>query len=754
MFKKFIFLFLLPLCTFSQNDINLSGKIKSGNNNFLEEVFLELQTPKGSKFAVSTPNGDYKFNAIDCSLNDSLVLKVNYLGYTPFLKTIFINQENIVFDVDLESSAPEALKEVVIMANKSTHYADKSSYKINQKDFIRNAKATEVLNKIPNIFYSEINGVTVDGTLKGKIFIDGIEALANEIKNIRASEVDKVEIINNPSAIYGTDFSGGIINIITKKTNKEFFKGSIEITGAVKNNQSGVAPILAYKKGIFSIKTEGGFSQTDQISEDEIKRNDVNGNYTQNFISNTRINQFYINSIFDFKFSEKSKLTVKEDYGGYRFKGNINGTSNLNNDINTFTNSNQTTNRDFIVASVYKYNLSETKTFYLKNLFEVWDEFYKSDYYSQTISNFDIKSKRKELALNLSYTIEKYKIFNKSNNITYDFKYIYRNYSFSNNDFFVDQNIFNATTDIVTKWSNKFSTQLALTYEYSENKNDTFLKKYDLILPTFNAIYHFEKKVNVRLGFSQKILRPGPSDLNDALIVSSPGVASQGNSNLNQQKRDYYFVSFSKEFEKDDISLKFFRASINNSIVSVYKKNGNLLIRTFDNAAKFNSTGVNLSYTTNLFDRVDVNIESGMNYNVYETDDISAVIKYNSGTSFNNSISISSNLFKDKVSFSFSGNYESPNYTLLSKSISYPYLDFRINTNLFKDKVSLSLYGQNLLGNGATLITDTSYSDTFQQTHNSRNNFTNLLLTLTYNFGNSFENNIKDNSIQNNDIRK
>lgn len=744
---------LIPLFSFSQNNFSLSGKIKSGGT-FLSETLLELRTRKISKFAVSTSNGDYKFNSIDCSLNDTLVLKVNFLGYKPFFKNIIANKDNLIFDIDLESVAPEELKEVVISGSTSVNNADKSTYKINQRAFIKNAKASEIFNKIPNVFYNELNGVVVEGTLKARIFIDGIETLPSEIKNISAVEVDKVEVINNPSAIYGTDFSGAILNIITKKTNKEFFKGSMPITGGLENNLWAVDPTLAFKKEKISIKSEGGFSQNDQISKDSLKRSDVDGNYSQNFTDNTRVNQFYLNTIFDFKFSEKSNLTIKQDYGGYRFRGNMIGTSNLNDDINTFTNSNQTTNKNIGLSSVYKYRFNESKTFYFKSLFEKWDEFYKSEYNNQSISNFDIKSTRKEFAVDLNYSLEKLKIFKKNGNITYDAKYINRNYSFSNNDFYVDQNIFNVTTDIVTKWSDKFSTQLALTFEYSENKNDTFHKKYNLILPTFNAIYRFKNKINTRLGFSQKILRPGPGDLNDALIISSPGVASKGNSNLDQQKRDYYFFSISKEFENDNISLKLFKASINNSIVNVYKKDENLLVRTLDNAAKFNSTGINLSYTTNLFKKVDVNLESGMKYNTFETDDISAVIKKNSGTSFNNSLSLSSNLFKDKVSISFSGSFESPNYTLLSKRISYPYLDFRINTNLFKDKVSMSLYAQNLLGNSATIIRDSSYTDSFQQTHESKNNFTNLLLTLTYNFGKDFENEIIDNNIENIDIRK
>ena len=149
-----------------------------------------------------------------------------------------------------------------------------------------------------------------------------------------------------------------------------------------------------------------------------------------------------------------------------------------------------------------------------------------------------------------------------------------------------------------------------------------------------------------------------------------------------------------------------------------------------------------------------MNIDSGINYNLYETDDISSLIKKNSGVGFNSNLNIYTNLFKDKLSVSVSGIYDNPNYSLLSKRVTYPYLDFSASTNLFKERFELSFYIQNLLGNNATTIRETSFSDNFQESRISRNNFTNLLLTLTYNFGKRFEDYNDDKNIENNDIRK
>lgn len=739
---------------FSQQSFNLSGKIKSDNNS-LSDVLLELQVNKMKKLAVSGKNGDYKFILLNCKINDTIKIKINFFGYKSFFKPVIIDQENIVFDIDLEKVGTEILKEVIIESkSKTENTASKSVYKINQKRFIKNTTAIAVLNSLPNVFYNEFNGAQIEGNLKGKIFVDGIEIMPIEIKNIKANDIDKVEVISNPTSIYGTDFLGAIVNIITKKTTEQFFKSSIALTAGPRNNYWAVNPYFVYKKGIFNFKSDVQYLRNDQIVTDDLSRNDSNGIFNQNLINSGRIVQNYINATLGLLFSEKSDLIISGYNGGYETKANIIANFSLNNNFGTFTNFSTSIHKDLEIASVYKNRISETKMFYFKNKYAVLSDNYNSEYINQTLNFFDVKSKIAEFSFDLIYDVQGYKFFKKSTNIVYDLKFINRNYNFSNTSFYLNQGIFNATSDVNTVWSEKFSTQIGITLEHLSNKNDVFSKNYNLILPTINAIYHFKNKIDLKLGFSKKVLRPGADDLNESLIVYSPNSGSQGNSNLEQQVRNYYSLKFDKEFKNDNLSVKFFRTTINNSIINVYKNQGSILIKTLDNAAKFNSTGVNFDYTTKLLKKVDINFNSGFNYNVYEANDSSILIKNNNGTSFNSTLYMASNLFKDKLSVSFSGTYSGPDYSLLSKSITYPFLDLTLNTNLFKEKIGLTLYVQNLLGDDATITRATSFADNFQQNHLSRNNFTNVILTLTYNFGKKFDEVYNDNKIENTDIRK
>ena len=270
-------------------------------------------------------------------------------------------------------------------------------------------------------------------------------------------------------------------HIVTKKTTEQFFKGSIGVTGGVRNNYGVITPSVVYKKGILNFKSEIQYLQNDQISTDVITRNDLNGNYIQDFENNSKTIQKYANSRLGLKFSEKSDLTLIGYIGSYNTKGNIVGTFINNSETGDYANLNKTINNDLEIASVYNHKINEKKTFSFKNKYAVISDFYSSEYTNQVINYFDIKSKIKEFASSLSYDIEDLKFLKKPTTIDYNLKYINRNYSFSDTDFYVNQNVFNATFEMNNDWSKKISTKFSFTFEHSNNKSDTFLKNYNLL---------------------------------------------------------------------------------------------------------------------------------------------------------------------------------------------------------------------------------------------------------------------------------
>lgn len=750
--KNFFFFFLLSSISYSQQNFNFSGTVKS-RNKFLPDVIIELNFKKGSDYAISNSNGSYKFSNQNYKLNDTLFIRVSNPIYKEFKQSIILTNETIILDIDLEFSNIEQLKEVEIKSDyKTRHFAGKSIYKINKNDFIKNATAADVLSKIPSIFYNKNSNETiVNGTLVGTVFIDGIRVKGNEIGQLNVFEIDKVEVINNPSSIYGVDFIGAIVNISSKKNNSQFLKGNIDISSGLLNNLNSIGLNFSFKKGFFYINTNASFFKENQNSSLEINRINKSEIFEQksSTIATNNFNNF--NTILGFKFSKKLDLTVDSYSGGYQLNDFGNGFTFINNSLkNNFVNANNINNRDSEVASVLKYKIFKNKTLNVKHTYLLEN--------SMNINEFDqflvnVGSQSKANSFNINYGLSDVKFLKNTNSIIFDLKYIHRLFNFTDSDFYINQNIFNATIDVTNQWTEKLSSEASFTYENSINKNDFFLKKYNLFLPSFNFLYSFEKSIDLNAGYSRRLLRPSPADLNNKLILSSPGVGYQGNEDLDQQIRSYFFISLNKSYKLDVIGFKIYNVSINDFISDVYKNQGIILIRTLDNVAKFYSTGFNFSFSTIILKKINLNLDSGLNYNVIENNAVENIINKNNGFTFNGSFYLDANFFKNKLAISLSGFQEGPNYTLLAKRVIYPSFRLSISTNIFKEKVKLSLYANNLLGNNFTGFNDKSATNNFSQSFITRNNKTNIQVSLSYNFGKTFED-IEVNKIENEDIRK
>lgn len=755
-FKKplILFIFFSSFILFSQQSKVISGKITAEKKE-LPDIIVAVQTNKTLKFGITDKNGNYKFTIVDYKIEDSLYLQINIPSFKLYLKKLNNLPDNLILNINLEESSKEILKEVVIQNRlKIVNTAKKSSYKVNNKDFIKNAKADEVLQTIPNLYVNEDKSVMVDGKLNSKIFVDGIDVMSNELKNIDAESIDRVEVINNPNSSFGTDFLGAIINMITKKNKEEFVKGSLSAIVGIVNNYRTINPMLSYKRGKITLKSDYQYLENHQIVDFKSFRKDENGTFFQNNRNRSTNFQPSLETKLNIKFSEKSNLTFSNSLNGYKFTGNASGVTVANvTETNNFTKKGTTLNQTSTFGAVLQYQIKENRNFYIKG---VYNNYLKNDVsilnFNKTNDEFfKIQTKSKEFSSNLVYEAEELKILKKSSAYYSDIKYINRNFDFFDSNFFVKQSILNFSNEIDTEWTEKLSTEIALTLENTRNYNQTLDQSYNLILPTINALYHLKNKIDAKFGYSRKVLRPSSQDLNEDIIVTYPGLAKQGNVNLNPQIRNYYYIMFNKAVKQNNFSLKIYNELIKNSIEEVYKKQDDLLVQTLANAARFNSLGINLGLRTKILKKILINFNTGLDYNVFES--TNSIIKKSAGYTFRGSLNLNTKLFKDLVSVSFSGRQSGPEYSLLSKRITLPYLFLSLGTNLFKNKLNIQLYAQHLLGKSATGFTDISSFENFYQKIEGRNNSRNLLISLTYTFGKKFDDDINDKNINNDDIR-
>ncbi|GAB3040824.1 TonB-dependent receptor domain-containing protein [Spirosoma pulveris] len=129
------------------------------------------------------------------------------------------------------------LKEVVVQGQRQAYeYSlDKKVVNVDQLPIAQGGSAVDILQNVPSVT------VDVDGTLSLRgssnviVLVDGkpsgLTGLDRQavLDQIPASNIERVEIITNPSSRYDADGASGIINIILKKERAPGFNGTVQL---------------------------------------------------------------------------------------------------------------------------------------------------------------------------------------------------------------------------------------------------------------------------------------------------------------------------------------------------------------------------------------------------------------------------------------------------------------------------------------------------------------------------------------------
>ena len=756
MIKKIYLMLMFFIATtfFAQSNVNNICGVVTYKSKPISDVNIELKYNSHIKLAITDNNGKFKFTSIINERSDSITLVINHLDFNRFEKE-FKNVENLSLNIELTHADASVLQTVNIKnTSKKNVSARKSVFKVNSKDFIKIANAKDVLNSIPNVYCDNDGVTTVEGNRSARLLIDGIESMSQEIKNILAIEIEKVELINNPSSIYGSEFVGAIINIITKKKRNDFIKGNFGFTSGLFNNFWYTDSFLSYKKSNISVKSSFEFKKYRQIISTNLDRILNNNFLRQESLNQINVNQIYSDTRLNFKIFKNGNWDLSNFFSSYNSINSLYGLNSFQNFTENFQKVGQNSNFNVNVASLINIKILANTKLIIKNNLLIND---KKDLNTITVindfNNFNIQSKLREYSSGINLDIEDFLLNKQPCSLYTAIKFVNRKYLFFENDFFLNQNIISCSADIDNQWLGNFSTESSATVERTNDFNNNINRNYILFLPTFSALYNLRNKYDLKYGYSRKVLRPNASDLNDAFQTITPEFAKQGNSNLQAQLRSYNYISLNKSFDDTNCTVRIFNENINNDISDVYQNQNNILIQTVDNIAEYDSTGINFGIKSKVFKKINFNINSGFDYNNYIDRSENALIKTSNGYTFRAFWYLSSKIFKDKISISVSGRQSGPNYNLLTRTTNYPFLDSKIVANAFKDKLKIELYFQNILGDFSNRTEVSNYSD-FHQKIITINDTRNIILSVNYNFGKKFNDNFEELDTKNDDLRK
>lgn len=131
--------------------------------------------------------------------------------------------------------------------------------------------AADVLNKIPSVSVDADGAVSLRGDGNVTILVDGKPsaqfsgaAQALSLLEFPAADIDRIEVLTNPPAQYKAEGTGGVINIVTRKTRRAGLTGSARASlGDQRRYQAGLD--LAYNDG--PLKLSGGVSLRQDAKE-------------------------------------------------------------------------------------------------------------------------------------------------------------------------------------------------------------------------------------------------------------------------------------------------------------------------------------------------------------------------------------------------------------------------------------------------------------------------------------------------------
>jgi outer membrane receptor for ferrienterochelin and colicin len=149
---------------------------------------------------------------------------------------------------------------------------DRTVHDVKGDPLAQTASALELLGKLPSVTVTPTGKVSLLGS-SVKVLIDGRPPLNDQaVKTMLGSEIDRIEVMTNPSARYGADGAGGIIDIRTRKRFKPGLTGAITTNADTDGNGLfRVAPTWTFGKwtvgGSLGVNRNAGRSETHEVRQ-------------------------------------------------------------------------------------------------------------------------------------------------------------------------------------------------------------------------------------------------------------------------------------------------------------------------------------------------------------------------------------------------------------------------------------------------------------------------------------------------------
>jgi len=714
----------------------VSGKIvDSLNNEPIEFAIVELLGVRSNRQIdgdLTDEGGGFKLKEIKTG---RYKLKISFIGY----------KTKIVDKVDLTLSNPDKkigyiylspsdikLNEVQIIDQRTLIESkiDKMVYNVAKDPTLTGGDATDVLRKVPMLSVDMDGNVSLRGSQKVKILLNGkpsglfSDDVGEALQMFPADEIKKVEVLTSPGAKYDGEGSAGIINIVTKKGIIKGIKGSVKTF--LGDKMENVRSSIAVGRGRFGANARLGLRyKLPKVSTVKFyrERNFQKGNTTLTKNGETDVSRTGFGGVLGafYDFNAFNSINTSMRFRGRKYS--TNGDFEIKNtDIdNIVIVSNRNEEGDNLRSS-YSWNADYTKKF--KNnkdkLLVVAAQLEGNYHQEENLKDYSLSSElerndnegtNKELTLQVDYTqpmseVIKIELGAKSilRNLRSDFERILEDRSsgvemIDNNytdKFNYIQDVYSGYLSSTIKFPNKIGVIAGVRYEKTvisgsfENVKQDFENDYNNVLPSVTISKRFKDFSTLKLSFNERIHRPGLRQINPFINNIDPQNISFGNPKLSPELTKQVELGYSKFLKGAMVNFSVYYRNTVDVINSFLKVNSNGISETtYFNIGTSNTYGANIFSSLKLFKVLD--IRGNLNLNKIKIEGVgnrSGLISEN--IAYNAFLSSNLNLKRGWV-FEIWGFFNSPKYTLQGRRPSFSMFSIGIQKEIFKGNGKIGL---------------------------------------------------------------
>ncbi|MDK2772624.1 MAG: TonB-dependent receptor [Flavobacterium sp.] len=784
-FLAFTALFIISISFAQQNKtVTISGKIIDAEKNAIPYVNVTLHSKVNNDFISGTITNDNGVFSLANVKSGAYRIKYSFIGFKTKEAPLFVGEVSEFLDlgkITLEEDVSQ-LKEIEITykADAVNDKMDKKSYTLSDNVTQTGGSVLQAMQNLPGVTIQD-GKVLLRGNDKVLILIDGkqtaLTGFDNQsgLDNLASSVIEKIEIINNPSAKYDANGNAGIINIVFKKNQAEGLTGKVGLNSGLgslwvrKENLPTIRPQyqntpkinpsfnLNHKKNKINTFLNADYLYTETLNKNEfVTRTYTDGTVIHQQTKRNRNTHFLtLKSGFDWNVNEKNTFSFSTLYGLEKIIDNGEEPF-FNEDYSQRTRLWQFLEDEvkttFMASTSYQHKFRELGSFLNVNFnytFHRENEKYFFDNILPSSSGtdaFKLLSDEKVSDLNIDYN-KPLKHGKLESGLKFRYREIPTNMNFvPGTNSVLDANAGGKATykEIIPALysnynyeNNKVQAEIGLRVEYvnlnyNVNPNHNTYKSdgYNYFQPFPNVRFTYKLNDKDRLSFfyNRRVDRPKEVDIRIFPKYDDAEIIKVGNPALKPQYTNTFEMGYKKNLQNGYFYASLYHKMIHATITRIAttdgSSNSNIIYNVFQNAGTSNNTGTEIVFANKFTDWYSYNVNTIFYYNeikaftvtnLYPTPSLYSTSKQ---SIFSGNIKLNNNF---KLSATFSGQvsmyYLAPEIVPQGKIQSRYAMDLGFKRIIQKGKGEIYLNATDVFN---TLVTKSQYNGSnFNYTSNN-----------------------------------